>query len=120
MASLKPDPIDVLTPLGACVLFGRSGEAVRRAVREGHVATPLSLSFTAKEIRLIDLKSARRYWAEDPWPTYRRPFKEEIAEMRRFGVTLKFGGIEYAVLHPSPLVHTGHLGWLDHEAVIDD
>ena len=115
MASLKPDPIDVLTPLGACVLFGRSGEAVRRAVREGHVATPFSLSFTSKEVRMIDLKSACSYWAKGLMPT-----REAIARMRDFGVILRFGGIEYAVLHPSPLVQTGHLGWLDHEVVVDD
>ena len=101
------DPIDVLTPLGACYLFGRSGEAVRRAVREGHVDTPFSLLITAKAVRLIDLKSAIKYWAADPWPSYNRPMETEIAEMRRNGFTLKYSTSEYALLHPYPLVVFG-------------
>lgn len=100
------EPIEVLTPIAACVLFGRSGEAVRRAVREGHVRTPFSLAFTAKEVRLIDLQSAAAYWSTErgiglaPWET-------EIAEMRRYGTVIQVHETEYAILHPYPLIATG-------------
>ena len=104
---MKNKPIKVLTPLGACFLFGRSGEAVRRAVREGHVETPFSLKFSAKEIRMIDLQSAIAYWAEVPWPTYSKPLDVQINEMHDTGITVRFRGMEYDILHLWPLVYTG-------------
>ena len=103
---MENKPIEVLTPLGACFLFGRSGEAVRRAVREGHVETPFSLKFSAKEIRMIDLQSAIAYWAEDPWPTYRTPLDVQINEMRDNRITVRFKWMEYDILHLWPLAHT--------------
>ena len=103
---LKNKPIEVLTPLGACFLFGRSGEAVRRAVRKGHVETPFSLKFSAKEIRMIDLQSAIAYWAEAPWP-FRPPLDVQINEMRHNGITVRFDGMEYDILHLWPLAYTG-------------
>ena len=94
-------PIEVLAPLGACFLFGRSSEAVRRAVREGHVETPFSLKFSAKEIRMIDLQSAIAYWADRP------PSDVQINEMRDNRITVRFRGMEYDILHLWPLAHTG-------------
>ena len=103
----RPGYVQVLTPLAASVLFGRSGEAVRRAAREGHVRTRLALAFTAKQVRLLDLRSAVRYWAEDPWPSYREPLESALASMRRCGVTLRYAATDYEVLHPYPLAAMG-------------
>lgn len=69
--------------------------------------TRLALAFTAKQVRLLDLRSALAYWAEDPWPAYRRPLEVELAEMRRFGITIRYAMTEYQVLHPYPLVAQG-------------
>ncbi len=106
MHGLEVRPIDVLTPLAACALFGRSGEAVRRAAREGLVATPFSVAFTAKEIRLIDLSSATAYWGADQRSGH-EPFKTEVDRMRDYGVVIQFDEHQYAVLHPFPLIATG-------------
>ena len=104
---MKNKPIEVLAPLGACFLFGRSSEAVRRAVREGHVETPFSLKFSAKEIRMIDLQSAIAYWKEGPWLPYLRALDVQIKEMRYNGITVRFEGMEYDILHLWPLAYTG-------------
>ena len=103
----RPGYIQVLTPLGASYLFGRSGEAVRRAAREGHVRTRVALAFTAKQVRLLDLQSCINYWAEDPWPTHREPLDVALAQMRRYGITLRDGMTDYEVLHSFPLAATG-------------
>ena len=112
---MKNKPIEVLAPLGACFLFGRSSEAVRRAVREGHVETPFSLKFSAKEIRMIDLQSAIAYWAEVP-PTYLSPLDVQINEMRYNGITVRFRGMEYDILHLWPLAYTGSQVGISDEA----
>ena len=97
------EPIDVLTPLAACYLFGRSGEAVRRAVREGQVTTPFSLGFTAKEIRMIDLRSAMAYWSTDRGRGY-EPFEADVDRMRGYGMVVEVFEADYAILHPYPLI----------------
>ena len=107
---MKNKPIEVLAPLGACFLFGRSGEAVRRAVREGHVETPFSLKFSAKEIRMIDLQSAIAYWAD------LRSLDVQINEMRDNRITVRFGGMEYDILHLWPLAYTGSKVGISDEA----
>ena len=104
---MSDKPIDVLTPLAACALFGQSGESVRRAVREGHVETLFSLAFTGKELRLIDLQSAMAYWGTDPWPAYREPLYRELDRMRGYGVTVNFGVGDYQILHAYPVVGFG-------------
>ena len=101
------EPIEVLTPLAACVLFGRSGEAVRRAVRKGHVNTPFSLAFTAKEVRMIDLRSAEGYWGTERRTGY-EPWETEVYRMRGYGVVIQVDETEYHVLHPYPLIATGN------------
>ena len=100
----KQRVVQVLTPLAACVLFGRSGEAVRRAAREGLVITRLALAFTSKQVRLLDLNSAVHYWGRGDRRKYRQRIEEEVTEMRNFGVTILYEETEYRVLHPYPLV----------------
>ena len=96
------EPIKVLTPIAACFLFGRSGEAVR----EGHVRTPFSLAFTAKEVRLIDLRSAEAYWGTERGTGY-EPWETEVDRMRGYGTVIQVHETEYAILHPYPLISTG-------------
>ena len=96
---------DVLTPVAASVLFGRSDEAVRRAVSVGLVHTPIALQFGAQAIRLIDLESAKAYWMRSERPSYMEPFAAEVDRMRNCGITFTDSWeIErFRVLHPLPL-----------------
>ena len=97
-------PIEVLTPLAACVLFGRSIDAVRTAAKRGHVASRFSMLFTDKQIRFLDLHSAVAYWGEQA---------DQATELERF----RLNGFEfridwepwqpYRILHPYPLISTG-------------
>ena len=97
--------IDVLTPVAAAVLFGKSDEAVRRATASGLVRSPIALQFGATPVLLIELESARAYWAKGKWPTYREPYEREVERMAQCGITFTDSGrIErYRVLHPFPL-----------------
>lgn len=97
--------IDVLTPIAACELFGKSTEAVRRATTENLVESPVALHFGAQPIHLLDLESALAYWAKRPRPAYFEPLQSAIDRMRGFGITFKDSGeIEhYRVLHPFKL-----------------
>ena len=111
-------PREVLTPLAACVLFGKSGEAVRRATAEGHVTSPCELQFSERPIRLIDLGSAIAYWHRNPRPAYMGQLDAALAEMRLNGITfaaqvrnIKDGTLsddplcKLRILHPYPLAH---------------
>lgn len=73
--------IEVLTPIAACALFGKSAEAVRRAVAEGHVKSRFELRFGARPIRLLDLDSAMKYWHRSSQPSL-RPIEDDLATMR--------------------------------------
>ena len=98
--------IDVLTPVAAAVLFGKSDEAVRRAVAEGLVRSPVALQFFGTQpIKLIDLESAREYWMRARRPSWQEPFDREVERMRGCGITFNdTWEIErYHVLHPFPL-----------------
>ena len=61
-AQCRRDQREVLTPLAATVLFGISNAAVRAARLQGKVKPELTLSITAKDVHLINLESALRYW----------------------------------------------------------
>ena len=100
----KQNSIDVLTPMAACVLFGRSGEAIRRACREGHVHTQLALAFTGKQIRLIDLKSAVNYWGDEAWPG---TIASQIEKMKLLGISIVHQGQVYNVCHPFAIAAKG-------------
>ena len=107
--------LDVLTPLAACVLFGKSGEAVRRAVKGRLVKSHMVLPFGTKQtIPLIDLDSARRYWVRHPRPAYLPNLEAEIDEMRRHGMTIgkSRATTHYRILHPYELME-----W--HETAVD-
>lgn len=54
--------LEVLTPMGAASLFGKSQEAVRKAVRLEHVYAPFDLWITDRAVRMIKLVSAMDYW----------------------------------------------------------
>ena len=92
---------DVLTPLAASYLFGRSGEAVRTAARKGHVASPFSFWFDGKEIRMLDLKSALDYWGRDTASRGFKNLENELRQMRSYGkhVTVDIFGDKYRILH---------------------
>ena len=94
------DTTEVLTPLAASYLFGRSGEAVRTAVRKGHVASPFSFWFDGRQIRMVDLQSALAYWGTDGVYHYRN-LGGELQEMRLYGeyVHVDIHGRKYRILH---------------------
>ena len=94
-------PIEVLTPLAACVLFGRSIDAVRTAAKRGHVASRFSMMFNAKQIRFLDLHSAVAYWGEQADQA------TELERFRRYGFEFSFVFQTYRILHPYPLIVTG-------------
>ena len=98
------DMSEVLTPLGASILFRRSGEAIRRAVREGYVESPFTISWTGKNIRMIELESAEFYWCVN---TDKSPqsYRQELFRMREDSVLLTFGDKTYRVLHPCTAVY---------------
>lgn len=100
------EPMDVLTPTAAAQLFGSPIPAVLEASREGKVATPLALGFTAKVVRLIDLKSATAFWGRERGPGY-GDFDSEIERMRAYGVRVSIDSDDYRVLHAYPLVVRG-------------
>ena len=97
-------PIEVLTPLAACVLFGRSIDAVRTAAKRGHVASRFSMLFTGKQIRFLDLRSAVAYWGEQADQA------AELERFRRYGFEFRIDWEPwqpYRILHPYPLISTG-------------
>ena len=99
----------VLTPLAAAVLFGRSGEAIRLAARAGQVETPVTIMLTEKEVRCIDLESALSYWdfekcRNDPGAD----LQLELDQMRSWGITVTdSSGLSYRVLSPFPAMQRG-------------
>ena len=97
--------IDVLTPVAACELFGKSSEAVRRATSEGLVNSPIALQFGAQPIHMLDLRSAIAYWARGPRAAYMESIEAAIDRMRSCGITFtdSWGIDRYRVLHPHPL-----------------
>ena len=90
---------EVLTPLAACRLFGKSPEAVRKAVRNGHVVVACDLRVTDKTVGLIRLDSAISYWGTQG----SNDFDERLNEMRDNGQMMGIWGVGYNILHPTPL-----------------
>ena len=99
-------PTDLLSPLAACELFGKSSEAVRRATAEGLVKSPIALQFGSKPIHLLDLQSAKQYWARGPRAAYMESIDAAVERMRGCGITFtdEWGIEHYRILHPFPLV----------------
>ena len=91
---------ELLTPLAACRLFRKSPEAIRKAVRNGHVFAPFDLRATDKNVGLIRLDSAIDYWGSQG----SNDFDERLDEMRDNGLTLSVQGVGYNILHPTPLL----------------
>ena len=97
---------ELLTPLAACHLFGKSPATVRRAVSEGHVRAQFTLHATQKPVSLLRLDSATGYWGP--------PDPHLVGEMRDKGITLAVdNGLSYNVLSPRPLVSLRNEGDMD-------
>ena len=96
---------EVLTPLAAATLFGKSSEAIRKAVRNGHVEVVFDLGATDRDVSMIRLTSAVRYWGT--------PDDRHVDEMRENGHVLSVSGLGYNILHPKPLLTLRNLGALD-------
>ena len=92
--------LELLTPLAASALFEKSPEAVRKAVRNGHVFVRFNLRATEKNVDLIRLDSAIDYWGTQN----SHDFEMRLNEMRDNGLTLSVDGLGYNVLHPTPLL----------------
>ena len=91
--------IDVLTPLGAALLTGRSTEAVRVATVQGHVRIRGVTQAGKHPVRLIDLKSALSYWdMSDDHP--------KVERMKEMGGTVleDEDGFRYRILTPAEFV----------------
>ena len=84
---------ELLTPKAATVLFGVSDAAVRIARLRGHVATQLSIAASDREVQLLHLESALRYWRPP------RGMQKTLAEMRRNGTMVSVGHEFYNILH---------------------
>ena len=102
-------PQDVLSPIAASVLFGKSYEAIRRAISEGHVELPFALQFGSKAIRMIDLDSAKAYWMRSERPSYMASWSSEVGKMRLNGITVfrSEAQTRYRILHPFHLMISG-------------
>ena len=102
---MEKEFVDVLTPIAACELFGKSSEAVRRATSEGLVNSPVALQFGVQPIHLLDLRSAIDYWARGPRAAYMESMEAAIDRMRGYGITFKDAWEidHFRILHPHPL-----------------
>ena len=100
--------IEVITPLGAAVAFGKSGEAVRRAARVGHVRTQCSLMITGAQVRMLDLESAISYWKPKNHPERLLRLEQDLEYMRELAFTFRCpdSAEEFKVLHAFPCVIT--------------
>ena len=91
---------EVLSPLAAVVLFGRSGQAVRLASRQGRVRTETVCYLERHAVRLIELSSAIAYWGKGD------SFESRLEDLRRGSFVLEIDGFRYCVLHPPGLIRT--------------
>ena len=86
--------VELITPLGAVFLFGKSTPTVRLAIREGKVRTEIELHIEQRPIRLIELESAIKYWGKDY-----QYFESELKELHRGAFMLQVVGFKYKILH---------------------
>ena len=93
--------IELLTPFGAVVLFGRSSPTVRLATREGKVRTEIAFCLESRPVRLITLKSAIEYWSTDYIG-----FESELRHLHDGSFVLEVHGKRYRVLHPTGMLAT--------------
>ena len=96
------NPMPVLTPVAACEMFGRSGAAVWAACNNNNVTTIFSLLFTHKQIRLIELQSAVRFWGTEHLAQRGTTLAAEVARLTEVGggITIKMGVRHFLILHP--------------------
>ena len=100
-------PVEVLTPIAVCVLFGKSELAVRAAYNRGRIKTFMELQIGQQVMRLYSLKSALAFWGRDQCD------KSELARMREFALKVPhdlLGSRHYcSVLSPFPFVLPGSM-----------
>ena len=97
-AQCRRDQREVVTPLGATVLFGISNAAVRTARLQGKVKPELTASMTAKDVHLINLQSALRYWQLP------EAMEQTLTLMRTRGTLAAVGSEFYVILHAGEAV----------------
>ncbi len=97
------EPVDLLTKMAAATLFGITADAVRTATVRGHVRTRAVLRFANRYDRLIDLRSAERYWQQKTRSIY---YERDLADMRDRAAELLVDAERYRLLHTWPLVET--------------
>ena len=94
----RRDQREVLTPLAATVLFGISNAAVRTARLQGKVKPELTASITAKDVHLINLQSALRYWHLP------EAMLQTLTLMRTHSTPVAVGSEFYVILHAGEAV----------------
>ena len=88
---------EVISPLGVVVLTGRSNEAVRLATREKKVVTGITFYLENRPVRLLEVKSVRKYWKSNI-------HDDELEAMREKPIFLEVDGFRFKVLHPDGLI----------------
>lgn len=91
----RENEFEVLAPSAAARLFGKSAEAVHKALTNDRIRAAFDLWFTDRRTPMMSLSSAIEYWGE--------PEERELNAMRENGLTLDVHGIVYNVLHWRPL-----------------
>ena len=97
--------LEVLTPRAAAHLFGKSPEAVHKALNNNRVGTSFDMFLTERRTPMILLSSAIAYWGE--------PDARALHEMRQNGRTLGVENVVYNVLSPQPLTKLGAVDEID-------
>ena len=82
-------------------MFGKSREAVHKAIRLGRVHSLVDLWFANRSLRLFSLRSAMAYWGRgDDFD-----FDKRLGEWRSEARLLYLSGQTWNVLHPKELVY---------------
>ena len=88
---------EILTPMGAAYLFGKSLETVRKARRaEPDEAVAFVLGLEDRPVPMLRLQWATEKWGKDLNP-------DRLEEMRDRCHTLGVGWVIYLILHDRPL-----------------
>lgn len=83
----------------ACELFGKSREAVHKAIRLGRVYSLADVWFGDRSLGLIVLGSAQAYWGRDDG------FDKGLDEWRSEAKLIYVRGETWTILHPTTLVY---------------
>ena len=87
---------ELLVPKATEALFGKSPEAIRKAIQVGNLTAVFDLWVTDRPVPLVRLSEALSFWgAPDP---------AKLAQMRENGRSLGEGKITYNLLLPRPML----------------